>query len=74
MAFRFEKASGWTFRSGQYLDMTLLDPSSKAIVCMDVNNRSVTDPMFRAVEVAFVTRRGQMTLGDQSFSLEIGAE
>jgi ferredoxin-NADP reductase len=28
MAFRFEKPSGWTFKAGQYLDMTLLDPSA----------------------------------------------
>jgi ferredoxin-NADP reductase len=27
MAFRFEKPSGWVFKAGQYLDMTLLDPS-----------------------------------------------
>src|ERR1035438_2786549 len=27
MAFRFEKPSAWTFKPGQYLDMTLLDPS-----------------------------------------------
>src|SRR6202051_1668134 len=27
MAFWFEKPSGWTFKAGQYLDMTLLDPS-----------------------------------------------
>ena len=27
MAFRFEKPSGWAFRAGQYLDMTLIDPS-----------------------------------------------
>ena len=27
MAFRFEKPSGWTFKAGQHLDMTLLDPS-----------------------------------------------
>jgi len=27
MAFRFEKPSGWTFKAGEYLDMTLLDPS-----------------------------------------------
>jgi ferredoxin-NADP reductase len=27
MAFWFEKPSGWTFKPGQYLDMTLLDPS-----------------------------------------------
>ena len=27
MTFRFEKPSGWTFKAGQYLDMTLLDPS-----------------------------------------------
>ena len=27
MAFRFEKPSGWTFKAGQYLDMTLLDLS-----------------------------------------------
>jgi ferredoxin-NADP reductase len=26
MAFRFEKPSGWAFKAGQYLDMTLLDP------------------------------------------------
>jgi ferredoxin-NADP reductase len=26
-AFRFEKPSNWTFNSGQYLDLTLLDPS-----------------------------------------------
>jgi ferredoxin-NADP reductase len=26
MTFRFEKPSGWTFKAGQYLDMTLLDP------------------------------------------------
>jgi|SRR5579872_1773551 len=26
MAFRFEKPSGWTFKAGQYLDMTLLNP------------------------------------------------
>src|SRR6202790_3103220 len=26
IAFRFEKPSGWTFKAGQYLDMTLLDP------------------------------------------------
>src|SRR6202051_1366597 len=26
MAFWFEKPSGWTFKAGQYLDMTLLDP------------------------------------------------
>ena len=26
MAFQFEKPSGWTFKAGQYLDMTLLDP------------------------------------------------
>ena len=26
-AFRFEKPSGWAFKAGQYLDMTLLDPS-----------------------------------------------
>jgi ferredoxin-NADP reductase len=27
MAFRFEKPSGWMFKAGQYVDMTLLDPS-----------------------------------------------
>ena len=27
MAFRFEKPSGWAFKAGQYLDMTLLNPS-----------------------------------------------
>ena len=27
MAFRFEKPTGWMFKAGQYLDMTLLDPS-----------------------------------------------
>src|SRR5579862_6391128 len=27
MAFRFERPSGWVFRAGQYLDMSLLDPS-----------------------------------------------
>jgi ferredoxin-NADP reductase len=27
MAFRFEKPSAWTFKPGQYVDMTLLDPS-----------------------------------------------
>ena len=27
MAFRFERPSNWTFKAGQYLDMTLLDPS-----------------------------------------------
>ena len=26
MAFQFEKPSAWTFKAGQYLDMTLLDP------------------------------------------------
>jgi ferredoxin-NADP reductase len=26
VAFQFEKPSGWTFKAGQYLDMTLLDP------------------------------------------------
>ncbi len=26
-AFRFEKPSNWTFKAGQFLDMTLLDPS-----------------------------------------------
>jgi ferredoxin-NADP reductase len=26
-AFRFEKPSNWTFKAGQYLDMTLLDPA-----------------------------------------------
>jgi ferredoxin-NADP reductase len=26
MAFHFEKPTGWTFKPGQYLDMTLLDP------------------------------------------------
>jgi NAD(P)H-flavin reductase len=26
MAFRFEKPSGWRFKAGQYLDMSLLDP------------------------------------------------
>ena len=27
VAFRFERPSGWVFKAGQYLDMTLLDPS-----------------------------------------------
>lgn len=27
IAFRFEKPTGWTFKAGQFLDMTLLDPS-----------------------------------------------
>src|SRR6202163_2769639 len=27
MAFWFEKPSGWAFKAGQYLDMTLIDPS-----------------------------------------------
>ncbi len=27
MSFRFEKPPGWKFKAGQYLDMTLLDPS-----------------------------------------------
>jgi len=27
MSFRFEKPSGWAFQTGQYIDMTLLDPS-----------------------------------------------
>jgi ferredoxin-NADP reductase len=27
MAFRFEKPSKWTFKAGQFLDVTLLDPS-----------------------------------------------
>ncbi|MBZ5554233.1 MAG: hypothetical protein LAO21_16065 [Acidobacteriia bacterium] len=27
IAFRFEKPSKWTFKAGQFLDMTLLDPS-----------------------------------------------
>jgi ferredoxin-NADP reductase len=26
MAFRFEKPSGWVFKAGQFLDMTLVDP------------------------------------------------
>jgi hypothetical protein len=26
MAFQFEKPSGWTFKAGQFLDMTLLSP------------------------------------------------
>jgi ferredoxin-NADP reductase len=26
-AFRFEKPSSWTFKAGQFLEMTLLDPS-----------------------------------------------
>jgi len=26
-AFRFEKPGGWTFKAGQFLDMTLVDPS-----------------------------------------------
>ena len=30
MAFRFERPSNWTFRAGQYLDMTLLDPPETA--------------------------------------------
>lgn len=27
MAFRFERPADWAFKAGQYLDMTLLDPS-----------------------------------------------
>jgi ferredoxin-NADP reductase len=27
MAFRFEKPAGWTFKAGQSMDMTLLDPA-----------------------------------------------
>jgi hypothetical protein len=27
MAFRFERPANWAFKAGQYLDMTLLDPS-----------------------------------------------
>jgi ferredoxin-NADP reductase len=27
IAFRFEKPSGWTFKAGQFIDMTLLDPA-----------------------------------------------
>jgi ferredoxin-NADP reductase len=27
IAFRFERPSGWTFKAGQFIDMTLLDPS-----------------------------------------------
>ena len=27
MAFHFEKPAGWTFKAGQFIDMTLLDPS-----------------------------------------------
>ena len=27
MAFHFEKPTGWTFKPGQYVDITLLDPS-----------------------------------------------
>ncbi len=27
MAFRFDKPFGWTFKAGQFLDMTLLDPT-----------------------------------------------
>jgi ferredoxin-NADP reductase len=27
IAFQFEKPSGWTFKAGQFIDMTLLDPS-----------------------------------------------
>src|ERR1035441_528711 len=27
IAFRFEKPTNWTFKAGQCLDMTLLDPS-----------------------------------------------
>ena len=27
IAFRFEKPSGWTFKAGQFIDMTLLDPT-----------------------------------------------
>ena len=27
IAFRFEKPSGWTFKAGQFIDVTLLDPS-----------------------------------------------
>lgn len=26
MAFRFEKPDGWTFKAGQFVDMTLLNP------------------------------------------------
>lgn len=26
MAFRFERADGWTFKAGQFIDMTLLAP------------------------------------------------
>jgi NAD(P)H-flavin reductase len=34
MAFRFEKPSGWTFKPGQYLDMTLLDPRRRILKAM----------------------------------------
>src|SRR5580700_8610350 len=27
IAFRFEKPPGWTFKAGQFIDMTLLDPA-----------------------------------------------
>ena len=27
MAFRFDKPPGWVFKAGQFLDMTLLNPS-----------------------------------------------
>src|ERR1017187_5865410 len=27
IAFRFEKPSGWMFKAGQFINMTLLDPS-----------------------------------------------
>lgn len=27
MAFRFEKPEGFTFKAGQFIDMTLIDPS-----------------------------------------------
>ena len=27
MAFHFEKPAGWTFKAGQFIDITLLDPA-----------------------------------------------
>lgn len=29
MAFRFERPDGWTFKAGQFIDMTLLESLSK---------------------------------------------
>src|ERR1700689_4692851 len=70
IAFRFERPSNWTFKAGQYLDLTLLDPpetdSEENVRSFSIASAPHEDTLMVATrmrDTAFKRVLGKMLLG-----------